>query len=90
MRHGVEQHHVIDPATGMTSTTDLATVTVVANAGWLAEAHATAALLAGSAGALVYLEAHGLTGVVIDMRGAVSATDDIAGIVTTETTGASA
>ena len=93
MREGVEQHHVIDPATGTSSTTDLATVTVVANAGWLAEAHATAALLAGSAGAVEYLEAHGLSGVAIDTAGAMSATVDIAGIadiVTTETTGISA
>jgi thiamine biosynthesis lipoprotein len=93
MHQGTEQHHVIDPATGTTSITDLATVTVVARSGWLAEAHATAALLAGSAGAVGYLEAHGLSGVAIDRAGAVSATVDLADVVdiiTTEATGVSA
>ncbi len=61
--NGIERHHVIDPATATTSTTDLAAVTVIANAGWLAEAHATGALLAGSGGVLPYLDAHGLAGI---------------------------
>ena len=43
---GVERHHQIDPRTGRPSTTDLAAVTVIARAGWLAEVHATAALAA--------------------------------------------
>jgi thiamine biosynthesis lipoprotein len=77
LHEGTEQHHIIDPTTGEASTTDLATVTVVANAGWLAEAHATAALLAGSAGAVAYLNSHGLAGVAIDSTGAASATSGI-------------
>ena len=55
MDHGLERHHVIDPATGADSHTDLASVTVIAGAGWLAEAHATAALLCGSHDVLAYL-----------------------------------
>ncbi len=47
---GAGRHHVLDSATGRSSTTDLVSVTVVAGAGWLAEAAATALLLAGSDG----------------------------------------
>ncbi len=90
LHEGAEQHHIIDPATGTVSTTDLATVTVVANAGWLAEAHATAALLAGRAAAIDYLDAHGLTGVAIDTTGAVSATVDIADGVVAHAVGVTA
>ncbi|MBT4985377.1 MAG: FAD:protein FMN transferase [Ilumatobacter sp.] len=90
IHEGCEQHHIIDPTTGEPSATDLATVTVVANAGWLAEAHATAALLAGSGGAVAYLNSHGLAGVVIDAIGAVSGTPGIADSVQTIETGATA
>jgi thiamine biosynthesis lipoprotein len=75
---GNDHHHIIDPATGDESRTDLATVTVVANAGWLAEAHATAALVHGSAGAIDYLDAHGLAGIAVTDRGDVSATRALA------------
>lgn len=78
LHSGEEQHHIIDPATGKRSRTDLATATVVANAGWLAEAHAGAALLQGTAGAIAYMDARCLTGIVVDVAGAVSATADIA------------
>ena len=44
------------------STTDLAAVTVIGRCGWLAEAHATAALLAGRAGLLDELDRNQLTG----------------------------
>jgi thiamine biosynthesis lipoprotein len=63
LRHGEEAHHVVDPRTRRCAGTDLASVTVFAGAGWIAEVHATAALLAGSAGALAHLEANGLAGV---------------------------
>lgn len=43
---------------------DLLSATVVARSGWLAEVHATAALLAGESGAVRHLRAHGLTGVL--------------------------
>ena len=77
-RHdGIERHHVIDPTTGGQSDTDLSTVTVIANAGWLAEAHATAALLSGSRHVVDYLESHALTGIAIDGCGEQLATADI-------------
>jgi thiamine biosynthesis lipoprotein len=74
---GSERHHIIDPATGEQSLTDVATATVVATAGWLAEAHATAAILPGAADAIAYLEASGLSGVVIDRVGTITTTPDI-------------
>jgi thiamine biosynthesis lipoprotein len=77
LHDGTDRHHVIDPVTHLDSTTDLASATVVARSGWLAEAHATAALLAGSSGAVQYLERHGLTGVVVADDGSVSATADL-------------
>jgi len=66
---GSRRHHVIDPATQACATTDLAAVTVVARAGWEAEAHATAALLSGSERALDYLERHELDGIVTTLDG---------------------
>ncbi len=71
MRDGVERHHQIDPLTDQCSTTDLDAVTVVAPSGWLAEVHATAALSTGSAGAIAYLDGHGLSGIAF-RRGASS------------------
>ena len=87
---GVEQHHLIDPWTGATSTTDLASVTVVARSGWLAEAHATAAILAGSDGVVDHLDRHELTGVAVTLDGDVLCTADVAeltGLTTSATTG---
>jgi FAD:protein FMN transferase len=69
---GVRRHHVIDPVTQTCATTDLAAVTVVAGAGWAAEAHATAALLAGSERVLDYLGDHQLDGIAMTLDGAVS------------------
>jgi thiamine biosynthesis lipoprotein len=75
---GSERHHVIDPWTGAPSTTDLASVTVVARSGWLAEAHATAAILAGSHEVIGYLDRHDLSGVAVTNDNQVLATDDLA------------
>lgn len=77
IHRGIEQHHVIDPETGEPSATDVASITVVANAGWLAEAHATAAMLRGAEGALVYLGERRLTGVVVDLDGTITSTADL-------------
>ena len=77
---GIDRHHLIDPRTGAQSDTDLLSVTVVSRSGWSAEAHATAALLQGSSGALAYLEVHHVSGVVIAGNGEVSMTPDLAGL----------
>lgn len=78
-----EHHHLIDPATGTPSSTDLATVTVIARSGWLAEVHATAALLAGTQAAIDHLDRHDLSGLAIALDGSVSATTDLH-LLTTE------
>jgi thiamine biosynthesis lipoprotein len=75
---GRTNHHLIDPATGHPATTDLAAVTAVAGSGWLAEVHATAALLAGRGQALAYLQAHRVAGVVTTASGANLTTPDLA------------
>jgi thiamine biosynthesis lipoprotein len=65
---------VVDPSTGTCATTDLAAVTVVAGAGWQAEAHATAALLVGGDRALDYFARNGLDGVAMTLDGIASMT----------------
>jgi len=84
MRGGSRRHHVIDPATQTCATTDLAAVTVIARAGWEAEAHATAALLVGSARALDYLESHQFDGIVTTLDGTTSMSPALARAGATE------
>ena len=74
---GAERHHVVDPASGAMSDTDIAAVTVIARNGWLAEAHATAAILAGRAGLLGYLSDHDLSGLAVTTTGVLLATPDL-------------
>jgi FAD:protein FMN transferase len=81
MHNGRERHHVIDPLARDQSTTDLATVTVIGRAGWLAEVHATAALLAGTRGVLDYLGRNELSGIAIDLDGRLIATADLSSAV---------
>lgn len=74
---GSTRHHLIDPTSRDCSTTDLAAVTVVAMTGWQAEAHATAAILAGSDGVIDYLTSHDLAGVAMTLDGSRLATDGL-------------
>jgi thiamine biosynthesis lipoprotein len=69
LHNGERRHHAIDPQTQKSSQTDLAAVTVVARAGWEAEAHATAALLCGSETVLDYLDLHELEGIATTLHG---------------------
>ena len=62
VRDGERRHHVIDPMTRTCATTDLAAVTVIARAGWEAEAHATARPALRRERALDYLDAHAARG----------------------------
>lgn len=55
---GQRLHHLIDPRTGWPAETDVVCATVVAEAGWVAEAGAKAALILGSAEGLAWLEDH--------------------------------
>jgi thiamine biosynthesis lipoprotein len=74
---GSEQHHLIDPRPRAPARADLASVTVVARTGWEAEAYATAALLAGSAGAIGVLARNRTSGIAVALDGAVTTTDDL-------------
>ncbi len=74
---GRERHHQIDPRRAEQSTTDLASVTVIGRSGWLAEAHATAALLSGAHDVVDYLDHHELSGIAVALDGHVLATTDL-------------
>jgi hypothetical protein len=50
---------------------------VIARSGWLAEAHATAALLSGSVGAIDVLDRHELTGIAVPLNGPPLMTADL-------------
>jgi thiamine biosynthesis lipoprotein len=63
------RHHVLDPATGTSSTSNVNTATVIATEAWWAEALATAAVVAGVDQALELLHASGATGLVVDSNG---------------------
>jgi len=78
VKDGHRMHHVLDPLTETCATTDLAAVTVIARAGWEAEAHATAALLAGSEGVLDYLDRHELDGLATALDGTTLTTPALA------------
>lgn len=75
---GRMRHHVLDPATGTPSATDLAAATVVAPTAWEAEVHATAALVAGSAAGLAHLSRLGLDGLLVTAAGPVRWTPGLA------------
>lgn len=74
---GRERHHQIDPRRAEQSSTDLASVTVIGRSGWLAEAHATAALLSGTHDVVEYLDHHELSGIAVALDGHVLATSDL-------------
>ncbi|MFN8018138.1 MAG: FAD:protein FMN transferase [Acidimicrobiales bacterium] len=71
---GAAQHHLIDPATGRPSTSEVASASVLAAHGWQAEALAKAALLAGLDEGLALIERLGADGVLIDHDGTLHAT----------------
>ena len=71
------RHHVIDPATGDSACSDVASVTVVAGAAWHAEVMSKAAFVAGAANALALLADAGLAGLVVDTTGGVHCTRDL-------------
>jgi thiamine biosynthesis lipoprotein len=76
-QRGEERHHLIDPRTGRPCESDVASVSVVADCGWRAEALAKAALLVGVDRALPLLAANSATGLVVDWRGRVHAAPGI-------------
>lgn len=67
-------HHVIDPATSHPCRSDAAAVTVVAGTAWLAEALATAVLVAGTDEGVALLEEHRADGLVVGHDGSLRIT----------------
>jgi len=68
------RHHLLDPATGWPSETDLVTVATCSSEAWWAEVVAKTALLAGSADVLAVLGQLGTPGVAVTAAGTVLAT----------------
>ncbi|MGE5249165.1 MAG: FAD:protein FMN transferase, partial [Bacteroidota bacterium] len=56
MRGGTQQHHIIDPRTGLPAETDVLTATVIAPDAMLAEAFAKAVVISGSEAGLAWLD----------------------------------
>jgi thiamine biosynthesis lipoprotein len=71
---GEVRHHLIDPATGQPSISDLTFVTVVAGYAWAAEVLAKAVLLHGTPHHFDILATTGAEGIAIDAHGRVHAT----------------
>ena len=66
-----EHHHLLDPSTGRSALSDIASVTVVDSEGWRAEALSKAAFLKGRPGALEMLPEYGAAGMVVGRDGTV-------------------
>ena len=62
---GVARHHLLDPATGLPSTSDVVRATVAATTCEQADVAAKCALLLGSLRGREFLERHGLAGVLV-------------------------
>jgi thiamine biosynthesis lipoprotein len=67
---GRARHHLIDPSTGLPSTTDVVAVTATSSETWWAEVVAKVAVLAGAVRAPATMRALGGAGVVLDRSGA--------------------
>ena len=65
----VYYHHILDPETGISSDSDLASATIVHSSSMLADAYATACIVLGSEKALDLLTAQGLDGFLITRDG---------------------
>ena len=75
---GAPRHHLIDPATGMPSDSDLTLACVISAQAWAAEVLAKAVLLRGSAHPFDLLGGTGAQALVVDREGRVNATDGFA------------
>jgi thiamine biosynthesis lipoprotein len=76
--NGQPRHHLIDPATGRPSDSDLTMVTAVTGEAWMAEVLAKAVLLRGSPHPFDLLGGTGVEALAVDRRGRVQATDGLA------------
>lgn len=75
---GAWRHHLIDPATGMPSDSDLTLACVITAQAWAAEVLAKAVLLRGSAHPFDLLGGTGAQALVVDREGRIDATDGFA------------
>jgi thiamine biosynthesis lipoprotein len=75
---GETRHHLIDPLTGLSSTTDLTAATVIAGEAWQAEVLAKAVLLRGSLHPFDLIEGSGAVALIVDDLGRVRASDGFA------------
>jgi thiamine biosynthesis lipoprotein len=66
---GTTGHHVLDPRTGAPARVDIASITVTAPDGWLAEALTTAAMLAGPEEGRAMLDRYPATAIVVHLDG---------------------
>lgn len=64
-----EAHHLLDPRTGIPSTSDVLSASVIAGRCWQAEAYAKAAVVAGIDVGLELLEHAGVQGLLVDREG---------------------
>jgi thiamine biosynthesis lipoprotein ApbE len=74
---GVRRHHIISPATGASSGTDLIAATVLASDAATAEIFATASMMGSAAAAVELVESVGLAGVFIRDNGDVVITSTL-------------
>ena len=75
---GAPRHHLIDPATGQPSDSDLTLACVITAHAWAAEVLAKAVLLRGSAHPFDLLGGTGAQALVVDRDGRIDATDGFA------------
>ena len=72
---GVRYHHILDPKTGISSDSDLASATIISESSMTADAMATACIVMGRDAALDYLASQGMDGVLITRSGEIVATE---------------
>jgi len=72
---GVRYHHILDPKTGAPAKSDLISVTVISESGFLTDALSTACFVAGKEEGLKLAEQFGAEAVVITKEGEVFLTE---------------
>ncbi|MBQ9306466.1 MAG: FAD:protein FMN transferase [Clostridia bacterium] len=71
---GVRYHHILDPKTGISADSDLASATIVSESSMTADALATACIVMGRDAALDYLTGLGMNGILITREGEITLT----------------
>ncbi|MBR6028809.1 MAG: FAD:protein FMN transferase [Clostridia bacterium] len=77
-KDGVSYHHILDPQTGYSAMTDLASATIVCGSSMQADAFATACIVLGQEAALDLLSNCGLDGLLIDRDNQIICTEGFA------------